>query len=201
MAITLNTNSLVGSFDPNIVDGGPGTVLREAQGNDQEALNRIAGGSGTSGGVTFKAKATSTTAVNALNVISLKANGVTFPVDTVRLLRVRAWVRKLGADKAGYSESVFTVVGKGATTAPVLTPSTAPSGNGLGNDPRYVVRVPIVGHANVLGQTPSYVGATLTIVSTDVAVRVSTLTGSGLTTGGRFDVEVEVGPLHVMPSA
>lgn len=193
MAMTLNTNSLVGSFDPNVTDGGPSVILKQAIGDDPESLNRL-----LSKG-TFKAKVTSTTAVNALNVVLLKAAGVPFPVDSVRAIRTKVWMRKTGADKAAYAESLRMVLGKGAATAPVLTPTTAFTGNSAGNDPAYVARTPIVGNAAV--GTANFIVAALTISSTDVAVRIATLTGSGLTTGAKFDVEVEIGELHILPSA
>lgn len=185
-ATAVVTNSLVGAYDPNITDGGAGTILREANNNDTEALARLVQTR------TFQVQADTNTN-DTLSVVNLSALGVTFPLDQGRLITVRAWARGVtpGANVA-YSEGRFLVLGNTATT-----PNVQPAGTSAvpADDQRYVTRTPLTTTAT----TPVYLTA-LPVVSANnqVIVRV---TGPTAGIDLRWLVEVDVGALKLLPVA
>lgn len=188
-ATAVVTNSLIGVFDPNIIDGGPGTVLREANNNDQEALNRL--GSGSAAFPTFKVMADTNTD-DTLSVVNLTTLGVTFPLAQGRMITVRAWARTVAGTNCAYSEGRFLVLGNTATT-----PNVQPAGTSAvpADDQRYVTRTPLTTTAT----TPVYVSA-LPVVSANNAVIVR-ITGPTAGVDLRWLVEVDVGALKLLPVA
>jgi hypothetical protein len=182
---TIITNSLVGTYDPNVVDGGPGTILREANNDDQQALDRLAGNA------TFKVQAT-TDSTEVLAVMNLSELGVTFPVNSVRNVRTRAWARNNAGTKVAYAESLVPIIGNGST-APALSAVTALSNASI--DPRYVARWPIVGNAG--SSTATYIQAIPAVTGGEVVIRCTGVTSVDL----RWHVEVEVGAFKLLPVA
>jgi hypothetical protein len=185
------SGSLIGTYDPNIVDGGPATILKQANNDDQQALDRLAAG------YTFRVRAF-TDSGEAVDVVNLSDQGVTFPVNTVRNIRTKAWARNAAGTKVAYAESLVQVIGNGSTAA-ALSVATV---NGSGAiDRRYVARSPIVGSASATLETAvdamSFISAVPAITSSEVVIRVAGITQVDL----NWYVEVEVGKLVVLTAA
>jgi hypothetical protein len=188
------SGSLVGEYDPNIVDGGPATILKQANNDDQEALNRLAGG------YTFKVHAF-TDSTETADVINLNDQGVTFPVNTVRNIRTKAWARNAAGTKVAYSESLVPVIGNGSTAAALSAVTAAPATD-LFLDPRYVARAPLVGSASATVETSSAAVKFLTAIPAITGGEVVIRIGGGLTAVDlSWYVEVEVGKLNILPVA
>lgn len=185
------TNSLVGTFDPNIIDGGAGTILREANNNDPEALARLTGKH------TFQVRAF-TDSSETLDVMNLDTNGVKFPVGTVRNITTRAWARNNAGTKVAYVESVVPIIGNGATAAALTVATVAVEIM----DERYVTRTPLVGSSSTVVDDAADALENLIAVPVisggDVVIRI----GGGLTgVDLAWLVEVEVGALKILPVA
>jgi hypothetical protein len=180
--------AVTGTWDPNIVDGGPGTVLREANNNDQEALDKLGDEP------TFQCRAF-TDSAETVDVLNLNNLGVTWPVNSVRNVRCKVWARNKAGTKAAYSESLTVIIGNGATAAAL---SVATAGVGL-TDTRFVARVPLVGSASATVQTAAaalkFISAVPVITGSKVVVRLS----GGLTAVDlNWVVEVQVGRFRVL---
>lgn len=185
------SGSLVGEYDPNIVDGGPATILKQANNDDQEALNRLAGG------YTFKVRAF-TDSDETVDVVNLNDEGVTFPVDTVRNIRTKAWARNAAGTKVAYAESLVPVIGNGSTAAALSVATVAVEIM----DERYITRTPLVGSSSATVETASaalkFLSALPAITGGEVVIRI----GGGLTAVDlSWTVQVEVGKLEVLPVA
>jgi hypothetical protein len=185
------SGSLIGSYDPNIVDGGPATILKQANNDDQEALNRLAGG------YTFKVRAFTDSAETA-DVINLNDQGVTFPANTVRNIRTKAWARTNAGTKVAYAESLVPVIGNGSTAAALSAATAAVEIM----DERYVARTPLVGSSLTVVDDAADALENLialpAITGGEVVIRI----GGGLTgVDLSWYVEVEVGKLIVLPVA
>lgn len=187
MTLAVVSGSLRGGFDANINDNSGGAqILKAAENNDADALRIIAGRA------QFTVEATTTTADTgsfANAVINLSAQGVTFPANTCRTVKVRIWSRGVG-NILGLAEKIFTVTGG---TNPVL------GGAVVGTlDERNLGRIPVGGTTT----TPLYVTPIVAVATTptpdEVYVSLTTPTnGQDL----RHYVEVELEPLRVIPAA
>lgn len=188
------TNSQVGSFDANVIDGGAGTVIKMALGDDPEAQRQLAGTN------TFQVRAF-TDSAEVLNCLNLTTLGVTFPVNTVRTIRTKAWARNKAGTKVAYSESFVVVIGNGAT-APALSVATVATSSDKFLDTRYLVRTPLVGSASATVETFSAAAKFLKAepvitATTNVAIQI----GGGLTSVDlNWLVECEVGALKILPT-
>lgn len=176
-----------GTYDPNVVDGGPGNLLREANNNDQQALDKLGGEA------TFVVRAFTDSGEN-LDVLNLNDQGVTFPFNSIRNIRTKAWGRNAAGTKVAYSESVVPIIGNGATAAALTLATVAVEIM----DTRYTVRTPLVGNASATVETASaalkFLNAVPVITGSEVVIRVSGLTGVDL----NWVVEVEVGRFRVL---
>ncbi len=177
-----------GTWDPNIVDGGPGTVLREANNNDQEALNKLGDE------FTFAVRAF-TDSAETVDVLNLNNLGVTWPVNSVRNIRCKAWARNKAGTKVAYSEAIIPVIGNGATAAALSVATLAIE---LG-ETRFVSRTPLVGISTTVLDTASstlkFISAVPVITASKVVIRIS----GGLTAVDlNWLVEVQVGKFRVL---
>lgn len=184
---------ITGTYDPNIVDGGPGTLLREANNSDPEALNKLGGEA------TFSVRAF-TDFSEDVDVLNLNDLGVTFPVDSVRNIRTRAWARTTAGTKVAYSESLVQLIGNGSS-APAL--SVASVGVEI-VDTRYVARTPLVGSTLTVIDDASdalvFISAAPAITGGKAVIRINqggALTGVDL----NWLVECEVGRFRILPVA
>ncbi len=179
------TNSLVGALDMNVIDGGPATILTSAINNDPEALRRLADT------YTFQVAAETSSNNDPVTVVNLNTQGLTWVgANSMRNITTKAWWRNVAGTSFGYSEKVDMVNGSAAGTTPVLTILTqTPS-----NDRSYRVRY----MASTTAVTPVYPIAAVAISSAAVVVRCQgAVAGQDL----RWLVEVDVGPLKVVPVA
>jgi hypothetical protein len=180
------TNSKIGSLDMNVIDGGPATILTSAINNDPEALRRLADT------YTFQVAAETSSNNDPVTVLNLNTEGLTWVGgDGLRNITTKAWFRNVAGTTFGYSEQVTTVKGSAAGTTPSLsvaglqTPAT---------DKTYRVRNMLTTTA----VTPVYPIAAVAISSASVVVRCQgAVAGQDL----RWLVEVDVGPLKVVPVA
>jgi len=180
-----------GDFDPNITDGGPQVVVSQALAHDQEALNKLAGGH------TFRVRAF-TDSTETADLINLNDEGVTFPANTVRNIRTRAWARNTAGTKVAYAESLVPVIGNGSTAAALSVASAAVEIM----DERYVARAPLVGSASGTVETASAALGNLIAIPAITGGEVVIRIGGGLSTVDlNWYVEVEVGKLIILPVA
>lgn len=190
----VTTGSLVGTFDPNVIDGGPQTILSKANNNEQPALNKLVEGSAT-----FRVRAETSSNNDPVTVINLNTQGLTWiGGDSLRNITTRAWWRNVAGTSFGYLERVQPVIGSAAGTTPALSLNdvgiTATSANQQ-QDRTYRARS---GNLTTLQLTPTYQNAGVFISSSAVVVRCQgNLAGQDL----RWLVEVDVGPLKIIPVA
>lgn len=183
----VTTNSLVGAYDPNIIDGGAGTILREANNNDPEALRRLCQTN------TFQVRAETSSNNDPVTVLNLNANGVTWVgADGLRNITTRAWWRNVAGTTWGYDEKVDVVRGSAAGTTPTLSAADA-GGEAIINQ-RYRVRSMMT----TTGTTPVYVTVGVAISGALAVVRCQ---GGVAGTDLRWLVEVTVEPLKILPIA
>lgn len=178
------TNSKVGSFDPNIIDGGPATVLKEANNDDPEALRRLVGTG------TFRVEAETSSNNDPVTVLNLNTEGLVWkPADGLRNITTRAWFRDVAGTTFGYTEKVDVVKGSASGTTPALSVATEAVVNQL-----YRVRQMLT----TTGTTPVYPTAGVAISGSSVVVRCQGgVAGQDL----RWLVEVDVAPLKIVPVA
>jgi hypothetical protein len=188
----VETNSLVGGFDPNIVDGGPATILKQALADDPEALARLAQTR------TFQVRAETSSNNDPVTVLNLNANGVTWVgADGMRNITTKAWFRNVAGTTFGYSEHVQVVKGSAAGTTPVLSLS-GESGPGAASTPFPNTSYRVRHMLSTTGNTPLYVTAAVAISGALAVVRC---TGGVAGQDLRWLVEVDVGPLKIVPVA
>jgi len=180
------TNSLIGALDMNVIDGGPATILNQAINNDPEALRRLADT------YTFQVAAETSSNNDPVTVVNLNTQGLTWVGDNnFRNITTKAWWRNVAGTTFGYSENVTTVKGSAAGTTPVLSVAGLQT---IANDRTYRVRN-MMTTTNV---TPVFPIAATQISSASVVVRCQgAVAGQDL----RWLVEVDVGPLKVVPVA
>lgn len=176
------TGSLVGDYDPNITDGGPQQIIASAKNYELAGEQRLVNG------YTFKVEANTSSNNDPVTVLDLVAQGVSFAnADGLRNITTKAWFRNVAGTTFGYSEHVATVKGSAAGTTPVLSIAGEATINQA-----YRVRHMLT----TTGTTPVYVTAAVAISSSAVVVRC---TGGVAGQDLRWLVEVEVGPLRIVP--
>jgi len=198
--MTVTVSASTDTYDSNFVDGGPDVLKAGEDNRVPHAVRR------RNGLPDFRFTATTTTvsegAAFASAGVNLTSKGVTFPADSTRNIRVKAWCRQETTGKMGFVERVFTVNGgTNPTLAIVPTNIThSPTGTGLAavntwlGDGRIGAAIPVGTAA-----TPAYPFAEVAIATTptpdEVYVRVS---APGVLQGGnslRWQVDVFVEPL------
>ncbi len=187
------TNSLVGTFDPNVVDGGPATIISSAIGRDPDAERRLADT------FTFKVEAETSSNNDPVTVVNLNTQGLTWIGDNgFRNITTRAWWRNVAGTAFGYVERVQTVKGSAAGTTPALNVNGEIPAFSLSSavqllDRSYRTRN---GITTTLQSTPTWVNAGVAISSSAVVVRcLGQVAGADL----RWLVEVDVGALKIVP--
>ncbi len=178
------TNSLIGAYDPNIVDGGPATILKQAQNDDPEALARLCQTR------TFQVQADTSTNNDPVTVLNLNAQGVSWVgANGMRNITTKAWWRNVAGTTFGYDEKVDTVIGSAAGTTPALSLA----GEAVINQ-KYRVRSMLT----TTGTTPVYTTIGVAISGALAVVRCQGgVAGQDL----RWLVEVTVEPLKIVPVA
>jgi hypothetical protein len=183
-AAAIVTNSKVGTLDPNIIDGGPATILKEANNDDPEALRKLVGT------FTFKVEAETSSNNDPVTVLNLNTEGVVWsPADGLRNITTRAWFRNVAGTTFGYTEKVDVVKGSATGDTPVLSIATEATINQL-----YPVRQMLT----TTGTTPVYPTVGVAISGALAVIRCQGgVAGQDL----RWLVEVDVGPLKIVPVA
>lgn len=196
-ATAVIAGSLVGNVDPNIVDGGPATVLKSAIGDDPEALRKLGGT------YTFQVEANTNTddaaTVLNLNVPGTGMTGVSWVgADSLRRITTKAWWRNVAGTSFGYSEKVDVVRGSAAGTTPTLSANEPALTGGQAEsnaDHSYRVRTGLLVTTQT---TPLYPKAGVAISGALAVVRV---VGPQAGTDLRWLVNVVVEPLAIVPVA
>jgi hypothetical protein len=182
----VTTNSLVGEFDPNIVDGGPATILKEANNDDPEALRRLAQT------YTFQVRGETSSNNDPVTIINLDDNGVTWGNgDNLRNVTTKAWWRNVAGTKFGFIQKVDLVRGSSGGT-PSL-PLDEPAGQTA--SATYMVRV---GNNATTATTPVYATAGVVITGGEAVIQ---LNGETAGVDLRWLCEVTIEPLKVLPVA
>ena len=181
-------NSLVGTFDPNIVDGGPGTIIREAHNENPAAQRRLAQT------YTFKVRAETSSNNDPVTVVNLNTQGLSWVgADNIRNITTKAWWCNVAGTTFGYDEKVDTVKGSAAGSTPALSVAGEPGSTEASNQ-KYRVRSMMT----TTGTTPVYTTIGVAISSGAVVVRCQ---GGAAGVDLRWLVEVTVEPLQVLPVA
>lgn len=181
------TGSLIGSYDPNITDGGAGTILTGAINNDPEALARLVQTR------TFQVQAETSSNNDPVTVLNLNAQGVSWVgASGLRNITTKAWWRNVAGTTFGYTEKVDTVIGSAAGSTPAISLSEA-GGEAVINQ-KYRVRSMMT----TTGTTPVYPTVGVAISGALAVVRCQgSVAGQDL----RWLVEVTVEPLKIVPIA
>lgn len=190
------TQPVLGSFDPNIIDGAGGfSVLSAINNNDADAAALL-----KARPFTFFAEGTSlgNEAVTKalLAPINLSTLGVTFPADSCRLIKTKVWSRLAAVASCGYTERHFLVVGAATPTIPAAI--TVAAALAAVNEVKMPVAVP---NNNSAGAPEYGVGVVIldAVSTTEVIVGVQNILGTTFaataTAGMRWRLEVTVDPL------
>ena len=180
------SGSLIGSYDPNITDGGAGTILTGAINNDPEALARLVQTR------TFQVQAETSSNNDPVTVLNLNAQGVSWVgASGLRNITTKAWWRTVAGTTFGYEEKVDTVLGSAAGTTPALSLAGEA---GPATNQKYRIRSMMT----TTGTTPVYPTVGVAISGALAVVRCQgAVAGQDL----RWLVEVTVEPLKIVPIA
>jgi hypothetical protein len=196
--VVLASGPLFGAYDPNITDSVGGIGLIAAVNNaDPEASNRFAPRpiTFTWDGTCLGDEALTVAAAVPINLTGL---GVTFPVGTMRNIRVRCWSKRAAATNAGYTEKIYTVQGGAPPTLPALVTLAGSLDNGA-NDNRALIQI---NNLNSAPGAPQYAAGVLALDGTNVVCGVQNYLGSTAavtaTPGIRVRLEVLVDPLVIL---
>lgn len=182
-------NSLVGALDFSLIDGGGAALFKALQNDDPDAYRKLAG-------FNFQVRAETSSNNDPVTVANLNTLGCSWVGDDlIRNVTVKAWWRNVSGTVFGYSEQTSTIKGSAAGSTPLLSTTAQGVPTGSAADQSYRVRS---GMLTTTQNTPVYQIAACVISSASVVVRCQgNLAGQDL----RWLVEVDVGPLKVLPIA